>query len=579
LCKRAGVHGQLVRGCGDFGVGGGEEVISKRYIEHQTKEDQLDENKNIFYWTGHPFVDAGLSSLLLLSGKERPEDIKDEDVNNAIKFAAKIYSEKTWSANYLHGMIFPNSGILMANPGIKGIISKAIKNILKKEMSISTESLDILKEMLIKNFDEMLAKDVIEYLKQLKDTRYKTLLSEEDIRDIGSEIIKQKFVNEAIKRKIERELYRLYEDIKNQKKEYVEISEGTCVICGRYPPYHKVPTYMSSFPLLGSGKKANYFHSGNLRGADICVHCLFLVQFMPLASYKIGRVLIIQGYPYELNLELSKEAIQDVRIHRSASNARNFKRTENFLFRKIIEITQKVVGGYNYWRRASISLYYFISNNQGQVIDIINIPNPSLIFVAFASSYDPQGWKNLVSTGWRKKLSTDEEFLNFEREKTNEVYTKLLHNESVLSHFINLKNRDANTKWELLEFYCKEVLGMDEKALELIKNVGDRIVETLDTLEENKLTRRLRELENATKLYQFEEFFVNLEKLRQRMKIERPLMSFDEFSSLLVNYGENLDISWRTVKNLLLFRIYEKLHDKLSKISEKEETNEGGDEE
>lgn len=48
-------------------------------------------------------------------------------------------------------------------------------------------------------------------------------------------------------------------------------------------------------------------------------------------------------------------------------------------------------------------------------------------------------------------------------------------------------------------------------------------------------------------------------------------MSFDEFARVLTAYGEDLNISWRIVKNLLLFRIYEKLHDKLIEIEKEEE--------
>ena len=533
-----------------------------------------------FYWTGHPFVDAGLTAVLVLSGKEKPEDLDEDDIKNVIEFTASLYSQKSWRSNYIHGMIFPNSGILAANPGINGIISKNIKNILRKEKTlyISNESMLELKESLKRNFDEKLANEVIIYLNNIKKNFYKETLSDDEIKKVVREIMSQKFVDYAIKRKIERELLKLYGELKKQIN-HSNISEGICMVCGKAPPHHEVPIYMSSFPLLGSGKKANYFHSGNLNGADICSHCLFFTQFMPLASYRIGRVLIIHAHPHELHVELSKEAIQDIRIYKSASNARNFKKPENFLFRKIMEITQRVANRHNYWRQASVSLYYFISNNQSQVIDIINIPTPSLIFVAFASSYDPRGWKKLVLMGWRKKPTTEEEFSKFEKEISNEVYRRLIQNESILPYFVDLKNRHTNTTWKLLEFYCKEVLNMDEKALELIKEVGDKIVETLEALEENKLIRRLRELENATKLYQFEEFFVNLEKLRQRMRIEKPLMSFEDFSSLLVNYGENLDVSWRTVKNLLLFRIYEKLHDKLAKIDENEGIDEGGDDE
>ena len=111
---------------------------------------------------------------------------------------------------------------------------------------------------------------------------------------------------------------------------------------------------------------------------------------------------------------------------------------------------------------------------------------------------------------------------------------------------------------------------MDKEALEFIKSVADRIVETIEKLPDNKLSRRVRELERAEKLYQFEGFFIRVEKDRQEFGIPKALMSFDDFARILTSYGEDLNVSWKTVKNLLLFRIYEKLHDRLMKAASEE---------
>lgn len=111
---------------------------------------------------------------------------------------------------------------------------------------------------------------------------------------------------------------------------------------------------------------------------------------------------------------------------------------------------------------------------------------------------------------------------------------------------------------------------MDEKSLEFIKSIGDRIVETLQKLPENKLRDRVRELERAERRYQFEMFFIRLEKDRLELGLEKPLLSYEEFASILTAYGEDLNVSWRTAKNLLLFRIYERLHEKLLKVGEVE---------
>jgi len=52
-------------------------------------------------------------------------------------------------------------------------------------------------------------------------------------------------------------------------------------------------------------------------------------------------------------------------------------------------------------------------------------------------------------------------------------------------------------------------------------------------------------------------------------------MTFDEFARILTASGEDIYISWKTIKYLLLFRIYEKLHGRLMK----ENGQKGGGEE
>ncbi len=438
---------------------------------------------SLLEWTGHPFVDAGLTAILLLANKTDPSDLTEKDVESAIDFVSKLYARDEWNSKIIHGMIFPNNGVLMANPSMKK-----------------------------RRTPENIAKNLKE----------------------------------------------LFSEIKNS-------SEGLiCVICGKRSAYAKKEVYRAVFPLLGSGDVTNYFHSGNPKGADICAHCLFLAQFMPTACYRLPRILLIHAYPYDIMIELNKGAIQDVKKTWLASNAENFERPENYLFRRIKEITRKV-GTQKYWERASINLYYFICNNQTQVLDIIHVPTSAMVFAAYAELVDSSGWNKILMAGWRNK---DAKFEELEKNYRNEVYLRLLSEESILEYFYDRQNRSVNAKWDLLAFYCVEVLGMDEKSLEFIKNIGDRIVETLHKLPENKLRDRVRELERAERRYQFEMFFIRLEKDRLELGLKEPLLSYEEFASILTAYGEDMNVSWRTAKNLLLFRIYEKLHEKLMKTEE-----------
>jgi len=458
-----------------------------------------------FYWTGHPFVDAGLAAILLIAGKNKPEELNEKDIERAIDFASKLYATEEWSSGYIHGRIFPNNGILMANP--------------RMSKSRSPE-------------------------------------------------------------KIAERLRILYENI---SPTMTEDHESRCIICGRQKSAYKIPQLSkdlirsgiirSVFTLLGTGDINNFFPSANMKGVDVCTHCLFLIQFMPLVSYRLPRVLVIHAYPYELMLEFSKEALADVRKNRLASRAKDFKRPENFLFHLVGEITRKIERD-EFWENSSVTLYYFICNNQKQILDVIHIPTQVLRFVAYANLVDPLGWKRIVSMGC-KELPDVINFEKLEREKRqNRVYSRLLNNESILPYFYNSKERKVNAEWKLLAFYCKEVIGLEKESLEFIKDVGDRIVETIGKLPDHKLDDEVRSLERAEKLYQFETFFIRIEKLRQNLGIETPLMTFDEFAWILTAYGEDINVSWKTIKNLLLFRIYEKLHNKLIKSAESKEIEE-----
>ncbi len=481
---------------------GKEKRLDEFLISSETRDSLTHGGKHssLFTWTGHPFTDAGLVALLLLSGKERPDELTGEDIDRTIDFASKLYARKEWSSGYIHAMMLPNSGILMANPSMsKKRTPEAVK------------------------------------------TNLFAMLSEEE-----------------------------------------DPNAPVCEICGRRHARPK-PVYRSDFPLVGTGGVPNYFPSGK-DGANICSHCLFLAQVMPLVAYRLSRVLVIHAHPYELMLEFHREAVEDVKKTELASVARDFRRPENFLFEKLIDIGTRLETGK--LEGASITLYSFVNNNQGQEIDVIYIPNPTLRFVAFAARVDRKGWNNIISMGWRRR-PREEEVEEFKKRYPNNVYSRLLSGESILSYFIDPQNRRTNSSWRLLSFYCSEVLGLDKEALEFIKGVADRIVETVEKLPDNKLSRRVRELERAEKLYQFEGFFIRVEKDRQEFGIPEALMSFDDFARILTSYGEDLNVSWKTVKNLLLFRIYEKLHDRLMKASleevgeseeVEEEFEEGGEE-
>ncbi len=486
---------------------------SPRTEEISTSEEG---HSSLFTWTGHPFTDAGLVALLLLSDKNKPEELTEGDIEGAIKFASRLYSQEGW-AQLLARIYRNNNPILMVNPSMRAMATP-------EKLYFSLKGL------------------------------YNLALSKRG-KDNGEKLCQICGRNPVISGTELRSILNTKE--RNRPKE----------ITG------------DIFPLLGTGDLRNYFPHGNELGADICAHCLFLAQIFPIASYiistkkgKIQGILVVHAYPYEKMIELSREAVQRARKAQLYTTAEGFKQPSNFLFDLIRKVALRVELGF--WENVSISAYYFLNGNRTgeQWIEIFYIPNPVLKFVAFASKVRNHEWNNIISMGWNrgcaKRLAKKPE--EIKKSCQNDVYRRLLNGESILHYFIDTSNRRANASWRLLSFYCSEVLGMDKDALEFVKRVADRIVETVEKLPDNKLSRRVRELERAEKLYQFEGFFIRVEKDRQELGIPEALMSFDDFARILTSYGEDLNVSWKTVKNLLLFRIYEKLHDRLMKASPEE---------
>lgn len=469
-----------------------ESLINSEENEKLEKEFTVQNSKE-FYWTGHPFVDAGLAAIIIFSRKEKPQELTEKDIILTIEFTSELYSKDEWT-KYFHGKLFPNSGLLISNPSPYLKKDRTPENLTKK------------------------LQDVYKSIPPILGSNY---------------------------------------------------NKPRCVICGRRELYNgDFGIYRSVFPLLGTGGMLNFFPSGNKKGLDICAHCLFLTQFMPLSSYNLPNVLLIHSNPYEKMLELLKEPLQYTIENKLFSNGRDFKKPENFLFKKIIEITRKFEGGSNFWKNTAITLYYFINGNRSgsQNMDIIQIPTSALKFIAFAGEIDYKGWKTIMNKGWIiKKAKRDKlGFKELEKGYSNVIYDKILKEDSILSYFYDSRNKIVNTKWRLLEFYCLEVLNVDKETLEFIKEVGDRIVGTFEKFKSTKdVIKMITDLENAERLYVFERFFVRLEKRRQRLGIPEALISFDEFAKILTFYGEDIDLSWRSVRDLLLFRIYEKLHNEL----------------
>ena len=100
---------------------------------------------------------------------------------------------------------------------------------------------------------------------------------------------------------------------------------------------------------------------------------------------------------------------------------------------------------------------------------------------------------------------------------------------------------------------------MELTQLDKIKQVGDLIAECIRRSER---LRRLKQLESATTYGECRNILRYIILDRIDLRLPEPLFSLDDYMEYLFPASDNLDLTpWRETRDLLLFRIYETLHD------------------
>ncbi len=350
------------------------------------------------------------------------------------------------------------------------------------------------------------------------------------------------------------------------KSEYLGDS-GDCIACGRRNiKYIETNGGKGSsrfakdkIPLSGSKSMVNYFSFG-VDGADYCPACAFAVQFSPLVTYSCVSMLLMHSNSNKLMKHWSKKAINNVRGQLLSNNYtgcfdEGFKNPKNAVFHIIQNIILKQEERWHN-ETPSINFYYFTNYIQGPNLTIYSIPATVFRFLAYIPQHEKFGdWLRIVKRGYRyvnwEKVKEESEYKNRE----NMVYNNLLENKSIIGFFIDRKNKEAIGGWDLMSHYLEEVIKMDKKRIETIKNVADELATYIKTEEDLKT---LNKLEMASNYKNYRNLLRIIIKKRIKSGADGPLFTFDEYITYLFPEGY---LSYKETQDLILFRIYEVLHD------------------
>ena len=373
--------------------------------------------------------------------------------------------------------------------------------------------------------------------------------------------------------KIQRGIQSLTEELKSEWFQQLDLvtdlgDAGDCMGCGRRSIDFRLKK--TEVPLTGSGSLRNFFPLF-AEGAGYCAACALAIQFAPLAFVRSGgKFLVLHSNSWKAISYWTRTCIANI-VSRAAQNEftgffdpKNSK-AQNALFYMVGRMIE--YEGDRPTENITMQVYSFSNDNRKAELDMYHLPARVFNFLRYAHRAQyAKNWYLIVRSGYRRQRKKGFQKINagntnpteVYQKSTNLVYNNLLENKSILGFFIDKLARKTRSNWELLSLYLKEVRTMEQTRVEKIKQVGNLIAECIQESEDDK---RLKQLERAKSYSECRNILRFVIRDRIQQGAPEPLFSIDDYMEYLFPASDNLNLTpWRETRDLLLFRIYEQLH-------------------
>ncbi|WP_292365097.1 MULTISPECIES: type I-B CRISPR-associated protein Cas8b1/Cst1 [unclassified Methanoculleus] len=368
-------------------------------------------------------------------------------------------------------------------------------------------------------------------------------------------------------------LYGLIDGISNTSS-----STTFCCYCGA-PAHELMSFYKTHVPLIGSGSFTNFFPSFQ-NGLSICARCALAIQFAPLLWYKAGgKPCLVSSNNQNIIREFGAEVFKKIRVRLASGeyeSGRNsglfdekFKSPQNALFHLAYKFGKEYCMKGVCRPNESVVLYRIDNYNQNPTgIRIYSLPSSVFRFVAFMMNSPDyrSAWFTLLNRHYAKAKG-DEELPTW-KTKYNAIHAFLLDGKSILWAFKDDKARIPTMPWVVIEWYMRSVRDMNQQRVDQIKVMSDNIALCI---RESKKFNRVLDIAAARDLPSFRNQLQLLIKDWQKLGKEKPLTTFDDYTAVLLPGDYR---GWTEVRDLMVIRLYEQLHDVLAKEVEPEEVTE-----
>ena len=389
------------------------------------------------------------------------------------------------------------------------------------------------------------------------------------------------FLNSAITQPAYKGVVKIKETIKYFDSLIYEtaISEvGFCRITGRKTKLFKAGRDNSL--MSGSGTFVNFHHNFQF-GMMLSKEMIIRMFFIPFGSIYIGgRIAIIQSNLAEVN-EFFVEKNCKLNLASLATSSSNgvlkseygipsnalFQFVDDLLVNKIKEATVEN-------KNLSLTLFHF--TNFGASPEIVIYKLPSTIFRFYSTCQNPllkADWQPFLlshySSSKFKGAKYNVSTLNYEMTKKDEtdqidfasyklwrniVLENMLNGKSILKQFVKW-GLTHKFNFAIIETYQINVQNMKQETLSKIKELALFLTNT----DEEAIKKSIKALDGYKSAYELRRFFLkNVVAKNYKDGAKDAIITMDE----IVYYLFPDDISWREIRDILLFGIYQELHAK-----------------
>ncbi|MHA1921279.1 MAG: type I-B CRISPR-associated protein Cas8b1/Cst1 [Promethearchaeota archaeon] len=358
---------------------------------------------------------------------------------------------------------------------------------------------------------------------------------------------------------------------------------GYCKICGKFGVLYS--NSREFFPISGSGKFINFHHSHE-RGIFLCNECSIKLYFLPLGVIQLGKNLGLLNTQTNVTKKfwidrIIKENLNKISKQSSEGILKSkYKNPKNALFHFAIEIINEIEDENH---SEFLQLFHFTNFGAAPDCDIYILPNPIFKFLNKVLHHYGKYWNYFVNRHfWISKAKWDIKQKRWMKEKKKEItilseddylnnsnliYEKLLSNKSILSQLVRVYREHYYKKLEkfplmIAIYYVKEVLGMKDQQIELIRRIANVVFEI--SKRENNFKKYLVMLEGAGRAFQLRSALLKIIKANFKNGAKEPLIRLEEYVNYLFPDGQY----WGEVRDLLLIHLYEKFHDEGVNVEE-----------